>query len=140
LSALLQTQASLPLRITSDSCSAPISATRTLSGPEYHTRRVCEPDTSALRSALPSPPTPGSAGRPRSARSITVPDTPVRFAFCRSTSNCAGLRCGRLTLAEARSELLSTPAPRTATRTPAGTAHRTTGRDAITAMVFASSK
>src|SRR5438270_4964409 len=119
----------------SDSLTAPSSAIRALSWPEYHTRSVCEPVISELRSALPSPPTlPGSGGRPRSARSTTVPDTPSSRAVCRSTRSWAALRGASRASAEARSAVVTAPPPRTTTSTPAGTAHRSTGRDAITDM------
>jgi hypothetical protein len=72
---LSQIQTWFPLRTTSDSPNVPSSATRVCFGPPYQIRIVCDPLASDCSRELPGPP-PGSGGTPRSARSITVPETP----------------------------------------------------------------
>src|SRR5690606_10910540 len=61
-SELSQIHRSRPLRMMSAWLSVPSSATRTRSGPSYHSRRVFEPDHSEPRSAWPRSPESGSSG------------------------------------------------------------------------------
>ena len=143
LSRLFQSHVSVPLWTMSDSPLDRISATRALSLPEYQTRIVFEPLISEARSMplLPAAPPPmpgGSAIRPRSARSTTVPETPSSRAVCTSTSNWAALRGGSRTSADACIVVTSAPPPRTTATRPAGSAHRSTGRDVKTDMRNAS--
>lgn len=126
LSWLDHAHTSVPLRTRSDSPSWPSRASRSRSGPAYHRRIVCEPDTSEEKLALspPRPPTAGSAGSPRSEVSTTVPESACSFAPCTSVRSWAAVRGGSDPWASAVITATAGPTPTSTTAAATGTPQR----------------
>ena len=130
-----QVHRSVPLRTTSDSPSEPSRASRTWSGPAYHSRRVCEPATSEVRSELPlaARRRAGSAGRGR--RSARSSRTGRRAGPSgRRRGAATALRCG--SPPRALAVITPTAEPPAARRRAAssGTSQRRAGRRSKTVM------
>ena len=109
----------------------PSSATGPCPGPAYQTRRVCVPETSEVRSALPLRPAEagqGAAGRGRRARRRC---RRARRAWRSAGRPAAGRRCGRGRVGRPRRRAVpaAAPPPMTATAAAAGTTQRSAGRD-----------
>ena len=124
LLSLDQVHRSFPFRITSDSPSVPISASRTREVPSYQTRNVWFPEISEVRLELPAPPADGNCGRPRSAVCTTVPDPCVTRAVCTSTRSWAALRGGSVGSALAWMTEATEAQPMATVAAAAGMAHR----------------
>src|SRR6478735_4259055 len=132
-SALDHCQTSEPFRTTSYSPVPSTSASRAWVGSAYHTRHVCEPDSSVTGFNAPAdiepPPASapaGSSGRPRSILWTTVPLSGVGRAFARSTSRSWADRCARSLWPPALLCAVATP-PTTSAAARTGAAHRARG-------------